>query len=80
MQLRKNVLYGWEYGKAIFDRYEQKVAIETSIREIEAQLQVAKHSKSAAELRAMEEVLRRLKYIDENNVVTFKVSNGLDSK
>lgn len=74
LQLKQSPLYGWKYGKDIFDRYEKKVELETSIRDVEARLQVTKHSKSSSELRGMEEVLRRLKYTDENNVVTFKVS------
>lgn len=71
--LKNSPLYEWKHAKALFDRFEERVQLETSIRTIESQLQSAKSPQSLAELKGMEEVLRRLKYVDENNIVTFKV-------
>eukprot|EP01053_Blabericola_migrator_P002032 Blabericola_migrator_1__2031@NODE_1554_length_4294_cov_81_630471_g1019_i0_p1_GENE_NODE_1554_length_4294_cov_81_630471_g1019_i0NODE_1554_length_4294_cov_81_630471_g1019_i0_p1_ORF_typecomplete_len1035_score206_49rRNA_procarch/PF13234_6/7_2e33DEAD/PF00270_29/7_4e26DEAD/PF00270_29/4_7e03DSHCT/PF08148_12/2_6e15Helicase_C/PF00271_31/7_6e12ResIII/PF04851_15/8_8e11ResIII/PF04851_15/7_7e02Flavi_DEAD/PF07652_14/1_6e10Flavi_DEAD/PF07652_14/6_6e03AAA_16/PF13191_6/0_015DUF3638/PF12340_8/0_022AAA_19/PF13245_6 len=70
--LKMNPLYGWQYAKHIFKRFQRRIDLETAMRGIESALQTSRDPQNLGELKGMEEVLRRLGYIDENNIVTFK--------
>ncbi|EZG45502.1 putative ATP-dependent RNA helicase [Gregarina niphandrodes] len=71
-QLRHASFYGWRWTETIVSAYHSRIDVANRINSIQSQLQAAQHPRNTVQLKAMTEVLRRLDYIDKDDVITYK--------
>lgn len=71
-KLSENGLHGHEKLSAYYDVFERKVKLHASIQDLDKQINQHQFMVMSDDLRAMRRVLRRLEFVDKNDVVQLK--------